>query len=1137
METEIKSVNNWINKPLFDKFNINFEHLILLVILILALFTRFYNLESRVMSHDENSHVYYSWRLYKGEGFAHDPLMHGPLQFHMVALSYFMFGDNDFTARIPAAVFSIATVMFMWYYRRYLGRSGALVASILFLISPYLLYYGRYVRNEAYVAFFGVVILWAFLRYLETGKNRYLYWLTAATALHFTAKETAFIYTAQLMIFIAGYLLLRILKNSWNKPNLKKFFSGFLILGICLLLIAGLMTLINQDTVAQNSESQITATNETGSETVSLLSSVPLPSLIMFILSGIALIVSVILLVVGYSSQRLKGERSFDVLILLFTLVLPHLSALPARVMGWSIPTNAGQVQNITSTSILQIGIFLVPLILISVLIGIWWSPRRWLANAAIFYAIFTVFYTTVFTNGAGFFTGLVGSLGYWLEQQGVNRGSQPWYYYGLVQIPIYEYLPALGTILLVVVLMFRKWFFSKDNQYAETDYQNNLISLYKEKQEVFQAPFLGLIIFWSFTSLLAYTVAGEKMPWLTVHIAWPLILCAAWFLGKLIESINWKKFKENQGWLLVIVLIIFILSSLSTFASILGLNPPFQGKTLEQLRDTSSFVVSFITGIASGIGLLYLLKRWTFTQFVFVAVLTGFAFLGMLTARTSAQAAYINYDNANELLVYAHSGGGVKTALQQIEEISKRTTNGLAINVAYDNETSYPYWWYLRNYDNAVYFGADPTRSLRESDAILVGDANYGKIEPVVGQAYNEFEYIRIWWPNQDYYNLTWEKIRNATTDPEMRAALFQIWLNRDYSLYGQVTNKDMSLPNWSPSARMKLFIRKDIVNKLWNYGAVPSPELIQADPYEGKETQITADKIIGTQGDQPGQFNKPRGIAVAEDGSLFIADSDNNRIQHLSPDGEVINYWGGFGDVSAGNAPGGLFNQPWGIEVGPDGSVYVADTWNHRIQKFTTEGEFLTMWGYFGQGESIDAMWGPRDIAFDKNGNVYITDTGNKRVVIFDQEGNPLDEFGEPGLLPGQFDEPVGISIDEEGFLFIADTWNQRIQVFSQVDDESFTYIPETEWDVVAWYGQSLDNKPYLSAENKDMVYATDPEGYRILQFDKTGELIQFWGDYGTGLDSFGMPAGIAVDSGGGIWVSDAGNNRLMHFEINNP
>ncbi len=193
--------------------------------------------------------------------------------------------------------------------------------------------------------------------------------------------------------------------------------------------------------------------------------------------------------------------------------------------------------------------------------------------------------------------------------------------------------------------------------------------------------------------------------------------------------------------------------------------------------------------------------------------------------------------------------------------------------------------------------------------------------------------------------------------------------------------------------------------------------------------------------------------------------------------------------------------------------------------------------MWGYFGQGESIDAVWGPRDIAFDKDGNVYVSDTGNKRVVIFDQEGNPLAEFGEPGLLPGQFDEPVGISIDEEGKLLIVDTWNQRIQVLTQFEEGSFSFIPDTEWEVAAWYGQSLDNKPYIAAEFEDMVFATDPEGYRILQFDKNGELIQFWGDYGNGLDSFGMPAGIAVDKKGGIWVSDAGNHRLMHFKVDNP
>jgi len=860
-------------------------------------------------------------------------------------------------------------------------------------------------------------------------------------------------------------------------------------------------------------------------------------------LGAFSLLLTLYFLIKGYSWERIKKDRSFGLLVLLGTFVLPQLTAFPVKIVGWTIPTNATQVIGLTTQNILQIAAFFVPLLIISILIGIFWNTREWLINAAIFYSIFTIFYTTLFTNGAGFFTGMVGSLGYWLEQQGVNRGSQPWYYFWLVQIPIYEYVPAIGTLAAFIILLFKG---NKKNQ--ETDpnsleQQSFLEYIEKDEQEInnrddiFKQSNIPIwfFLFWAVTSLISYTIAGEKMPWLTVHIAFPMILCAGWAFGELVESINWETFRRDYGWLFILLFPIFTISLTILLTSLLGNNPPFQGKNLDQLSATSTFVMSMLAMTISGVGILFLSRRYREVQYLQLFGLTVIVIFTLLNARTAFTATFINYDYANELLVYAHSAKGVKTALSQIEEISQRTTDGLAIHVAYDNETSYPYWWYLRNYSNAQYYGAEPTRGLREAPIILVGDANFGKIEPIVGKAYDRFDYIRLWWPNQDYFGLSWERVKNAITNPEMRNALLQIWLNRDYSEYGKVTGKDMSLPNWSPSAHMRLYIRKDIVGKLWNYGSEISAEPIIADPYEGKQKNFVADKVFGVMGGEPGQFLHPRGIAVASDGSVFITDSDNQRIQHLSPDGKVINVWGGFGDITTGNIPGGLFNQPWGIEVSNDGYVYVADTWNHRIQKFTFDGEFVEMWGYFGQAENPDAFWGPRDIAIDVDGNVYVTDTGNKRVVVFGANGNYITEFGSAGYGLGQFDEPVGIAVDNDGNVYVADTWNQRIQLF--VPDEAEGYVPKTTWDVYAWYGQSLDNKPYMDVDSNGILYTTDPEGYRVLQFETNGEFVQYWGDLGDTTSTFNLPTGIAVDGTGGVWIVDSGNSRIMHFNLLEP
>jgi DNA-binding beta-propeller fold protein YncE len=187
--------------------------------------------------------------------------------------------------------------------------------------------------------------------------------------------------------------------------------------------------------------------------------------------------------------------------------------------------------------------------------------------------------------------------------------------------------------------------------------------------------------------------------------------------------------------------------------------------------------------------------------------------------------------------------------------------------------------------------------------------------------------------------------------------------------------------------------------------------------------------------------------------------------------------------------------------------------------------------MWGYFGTGEAPQAFWGPRDIAVDSQGRLFVSDTGNKRIVVFDPDGNFITQFGSAGLGQGQFDEPVGLAVDRADRIYVVDTWNQRIQVFSEVDG---AFIADRMWDVAAWYGQSLDNKPFIAVDADGDVFITDPEGYRVIQFDNEGSIIRYWGDYGTAADSFGLTGSVAVDSEGGVWVSDTGNSRLMHFIV---
>jgi DNA-binding beta-propeller fold protein YncE len=229
----------------------------------------------------------------------------------------------------------------------------------------------------------------------------------------------------------------------------------------------------------------------------------------------------------------------------------------------------------------------------------------------------------------------------------------------------------------------------------------------------------------------------------------------------------------------------------------------------------------------------------------------------------------------------------------------------------------------------------------------------------------------------------------------------------------------------------------------------AVPSGGTVQSpgtSPLEGKadatsgapeEAGVPVLELVDTWDDTsiPGLAN-PGGMDIADDGTLYVANTGTNEILVLDSDGQVLRRWGeqgsGDGQFAFQRDPMDPNSAIGGVAVTADGSVYVADAGNRRVQQFDADGGFVRTWGSYAFGTEPGTFADPIDVADAPDGTIYVVDDQRDDIQHFDAEGTWLETIGEHGTGDGQLNFTGSIFVDRAGNLYNADWDNNRVQAW---------------------------------------------------------------------------------------------------------
>ena len=315
--------------------------------------------------------------------------------------------------------------------------------------------------------------------------------------------------------------------------------------------------------------------------------------------------------------------------------------------------------------------------------------------------------------------------------------------------------------------------------------------------------------------------------------------------------------------------------------------------------------------------------------------------------------------------------------------------------------------------------------------------------------------------------------------------------------------------------------------------------------------------------------QFNVPSGIARAADGRLFIVDTNNNRIRVISADGATVSTYAGDGvdGFADGSTSTARFGSPRGIAVAADGRLFVADELNHRIRVISADGATVSTYAgdgvdNFADGSTTTARFSsPLGVAVAADGRLFVADTGNHRIRVISADGATVSTyagssfgFANGSTSTARFDTPQGVAVAADGRVFVVDTFNHRIRVISADGATVSTYAGSGNTgflgggfaDGASTTTARFDSPINLVVASDGRVFVTDTGNRRIRVISADGASVSTYAGNGavaltnfqesqTALDiALGDPQSMTLAPDGSLFFPDSNSHRIRVIEV---